>query len=219
VSSQRLGGSPEAVAISTVDVRDLRPPLRQVVVDVRIQAAPGAARWFVLPDRLPSRSRSEPAEAANAAMAAEAAEAAEAPRLGPVNGAAAYLLPGPRRLVLLHAEGQGGFYALRLPGGADVMVRELALDADAESEGQTEASAEAEPEVDAFLDVITAWSARELRIGGARVADQLSIEVTSEPSASGSADDRELTAEWWPEDLLELAVDLEDARSVPTAIA
>jgi len=215
VSSQRLGGSTEAVAISTVDVRDLRPPLRQVVVDVRIQAAPGAARWFVLPDRLPSRSRSEPAGEA------EVAGAAEAPRLGPVNGAAAYLLPGPRRLVLLHAEGQGGFYALRLPGGADVMVRELALDADAdaESEGQTEASAEAEPEINAFLDVITAWSARDLRIGGARLADQLSIEVTSEPSASGSADDRELTAEWWPEDLLELAVDLEDARSVPTAIA
>jgi hypothetical protein len=84
-----------------------RPPKVRLLFDVMLRNEQPAPFWFLLPDQL---------------------ECLPQWAIGPVEGVEVYRLEGEAgQIIIGHFRGTGGFYALRLPGNAEVMLRRFPI--------------------------------------------------------------------------------------------
>jgi hypothetical protein len=92
------------LTVRYVDSRRNRPPRAELRLDVRLRNEDDAARWALLPDTLAEEPRVPGAE---------------------VWSIAAWQLGGLRRLFVLHATGDAGWYAVLVPPHATVTLAGL----------------------------------------------------------------------------------------------
>jgi len=151
---------------------DMRPPLVRLMVDLRLSNPGDARRWFLVPDAISS-----------------------AVQVGPVNGASVTELVGSGRVPLAHFEGQGGFFALLLEGGASVRLRDVSVDSDFEEPSH----------------VLTIVAAAAVVVGDRPAAAWYDVDPVCDAEANASAADGRFVGERYPEDNPELEVGLQDA--------
>jgi hypothetical protein len=158
-----------------------RPPLGVVVVDLVLGNPASGGRWLLVPDNLSPTDDTT------------------------VNGAESWLLAGSGRLPVAHFQGLRGYYALLLPAGATVTVRDLDVDVD----------------TDAMADglALTVTSAADVRGGGTAVQDWFGAPAACAPGSDGSTAGATLLSERWSDDMSELAVTLTDAIAVEVALS
>jgi hypothetical protein len=175
------GPTPPDVTVLAARLHYRRPPLGVVVVDLVLGNPASRPRWLLVPDNLSPTDDTT------------------------VNGAESWLLAGSGRLPVTHFQGLGGFYALLLPPGATVRVRDLSVDID----------------TDALADglALTVTSAAQVRVGDTAVQDWFGAPAACAPGSDASTCGATLVAERWSDDMSELAVTRTDTSTVDVALS
>ena len=154
---------------------DQRPPSVALMLDIVLRNPGDADHWFLIPD--------------DVAIAEEIGG-------GTVNGADVRTLTGSGRVVITHFQGLRGFYALLLPAGGEVTLRDLQVDAD----------------LDALEEAISLPVERctAAIIGGRPIADWAGDDPACDRRVSATAVGGTLLAERWPPGFPELPVEVGD---------
>lgn len=149
-------GSSPLVSASCVGIRWGKPPLRSHYFDVTLRNPADGPRWLILPETFPYEGAKDPYPGQGAMAELQVFQVARAPRV-----------------VLGLAVAIGGFWAVKLPAGGTLTLRELPIDAFWE---------EGPKAVD--LEVIVA---REITAGGQPLGTRFGADALSETGADAKA--------------------------------
>jgi len=133
-----------------------KPPLQTRFLDVTLSNPSSEPRWVAISETFPSAGAPRDELGRSGIAELQVFELSKSPRV-----------------VLVMTVATGGFWAVRLPAGAAISLRDLPVDAWWET-------APASAAIDAF-------SAREILVGGRPLSECFDVDATSSPGATATA--------------------------------